>query len=110
MIYMAYNTVNGKYYIGKTNDLRKRRTLHKSRSYHDPRPFYQAIREYGFDTFAWFILSNENTAQREGQIIRALKARDLRCGYNTYNSWHSGPAITDAQACKAAARAYAGTL
>ncbi len=83
MIYMALNTVNCKYYIGRASDLERRKKNHKTRAANGHVGlFYDAIREHGFDAFEWFVLSSETTSRRESEIIRSFKADDSHHGYN----------------------------
>lgn len=58
MIYMAYNAVNGKYYVGQTLNLAKRKCAHKMKArLGAPGLLNAAIREHGFEAFQWFVLS-----------------------------------------------------
>lgn len=58
IIYKATNTINGKYYIGKTTTtLEKRIKAHKIASSKKKWVFYNAINKYGFDSFKWEVLA-----------------------------------------------------
>lgn len=59
IIYMYTNKVNGKSYIGQTNNFERRHKQHLQDSYHIHQghevshklPFHAAIRKYGIDNF-----------------------------------------------------------
>jgi hypothetical protein len=65
------------------------------------------MRRDGIDSFEWFIVdrvTDRNAMnQREHELIRALKADDPRCGYNTNLPRF---AVTDEQASEAAEMAF----
>lgn len=56
IIYSATNTLNGKVYIGQTNNLTRRIREHRGHAYKDGGPFHEDIRIYGFDAFSFEIL------------------------------------------------------
>ena len=57
IIYKATNTINGKFYIGKTKGtLEKRIQSHKLASNKKKWLFYNAIKKYGFHNFKWEII------------------------------------------------------
>lgn len=84
-IYSFINKINGHRYIGKTNNIERRKREHKSLAYNEKIIghekdciWYKKIREYGFDNFNFEILeiANENNwAEREKYWIKY---------YNTY--------------------------
>ena len=85
---MAYNTVDGKYYIGQTRNFTKRRYLHLSSAKNGRSGrFYQALRSYGPESFQWFELDSTDgltrMAEREAFLIKALRSYDPKCGYNS---------------------------
>jgi hypothetical protein len=87
MVYMARNTKDGKVYIGQTRNLDRRKRVHKTRARQgEPGPFFDAIREFGFDSFEWLILSDamepNEMSRHEHEFIRAFNADDPRYGYN----------------------------
>ena len=55
-IYKFVNTINGKCYIGFTQDIQKRLDNHKSYSKTKDTAFYRAVRKYGWDAFKFEIL------------------------------------------------------
>ena len=62
IIYKATNLINGKFYIGQTvNLLRKRISQHKYNAFvkKTKKPFYYAIRKYGWNNFKWKILDDK---------------------------------------------------
>ena len=89
MIYAAYNTITGKYYVGQTvRTLMKRKRTHEwdakrgSQTY-----FHRSIRKYGTDAFWWVIFSEENDSKKsmiylERYFIKAFESRNIKNGYN----------------------------
>lgn len=83
LVYMATNAINGKRYVGVTNNtLEKRRRGHlqKSRNYGKEKNnsrFHSAIRKYGWENFDWEILaefsSYEDALHGEIKFISLLK-------------------------------------
>ena len=55
-IYRFVNQINGKCYVGFTQDIKKRYDNHKAYSKIKDTPFYKAIRKYGWDNFDFEIL------------------------------------------------------
>lgn len=88
MIYMAYNPISEKYYIGQAVDFEQRKSAHKSQSKlnKDKCYFHRAIRKYGFYVFEWSILSEEDSKDKmdllERLYICIFKSYDRRYGYN----------------------------
>lgn len=89
-IYKYTNNFNGHSYIGKTNNVERRRREHKSNAYNKNNSFYsslwcQKIRQYGYDNFSFEILEEANTdnwAEREKYWI-AFYDTYLGAGYNS---------------------------
>lgn len=93
-IYKFTNKINGKTYIGQTNDIIKRKRGHKSDSFNIKStgyylPFHAAIRKYGWDNFDFEILEEvEDTRERkllnEREIFWINKYHSLTSenGYN----------------------------
>lgn len=90
-VYMHKNKINGKIYIGITNDP-KRRWKNGGIEYkpHDgritERPFWNAICKYGFDNFEHIIIENnltkEEAFEKEKYYISKYKSRERNIGYN----------------------------
>lgn len=60
-IYSYINKINGHRYIGKTNNIERRKREHKSQAYNPGSKYYNAlwpskIRQYGYDNFDFEIL------------------------------------------------------
>lgn len=93
-IYKYQNKINGKIYIGQTNDIRKRKNGHKSAAYNLKSkdynaPFHNAIRKYGIDNFSFEILEaiSDNEIQnyvdeREKYYIEKYQSLISFNGYN----------------------------
>lgn len=93
-IYKFTNKLNGKTYIGQTNNIQKRKNSHKSESF-NPRangynlPFHAAIRKYGWDSFDFKILEEiddtfgrEYLNERERFFIKYYRSLKDENGYN----------------------------
>lgn len=86
-IYKYENLINGKTYIGQTNDIRLRKNGHRS-TMNNPNdhsynlPFYQALRKYGLENFSFEVLEEiEDTALREKVTEREIYYQQL---YNAF--------------------------
>lgn len=95
IIYMAYNTINQKRYIGQTiMPLNRRKSSHLLNAKHkyDNLYFHKAINKYGESAFEWSVLENiiEETQEllknklneREIYYIALYKSNDSDKGYN----------------------------
>ncbi len=94
VVYMATNKINGKCYIGYTNDIEGRIKEHKSRMKSKNNiKFYNALRKYGFDYFCWEILaetSNIKYAKHlESKYIYMYDSMNI--GYNSTPGGESSP-------------------
>lgn len=85
---------DGKFYIGITNNLSKRKNCHKRRAKNGSNlHFHNAIRKYGFSTIKWEILSyHELREEAEKEEIRLIK--ELKPDYNIAPGG-SSPEVTD---------------
>lgn len=106
-IYKFTNKKNGKSYIGKTNNLKRRIEEHKSASNNgEDCYFYRAVRKYGFDAFKIEILFQSNsklisekefTNTFENLLIKEHKSHHTENGYNM--TWggdgHSSETLRD---------------
>ena len=81
-VYKIENKINGKVYIGQTNNLKRRLQEHK----HDKRnhhPIHEAIKKYGFDNFHVSTLYyGENYNEEEKKYIKLYKSNNKKYGYN----------------------------
>jgi predicted GIY-YIG superfamily endonuclease len=90
-IYIITNNLNGKIYIGKTNDLQKRWHAHVYCALVEKKKLYfsNAIRKYGAKNFSMEIIdecpSEELALEREIYWIDFLKSRQRDIGYNMTN-------------------------
>lgn len=86
-VYRATNKINGKVYIGITNDFAYRQYRHfRDAKAGCPVHFHRAIRKYGEDAFEWTIMfhcSDENVASITEQKTIAF-----------YDSYHNGYNMT----------------
>ena len=72
-IYKYTNKINGKSYIGQTNNLQKRFNGHKSEAFNPNAsgyylPFHCAIRKYGIDNFTYEVLEEIADGESQGFI------------------------------------------
>lgn len=89
-IYKIVNNINGKIYVGKTHNFRKRYTLYKTCfKRQDVRGineyFLNSINKYGAENFTFSIIevcSVDATSERELYWITTLNSLDSRFGYN----------------------------
>jgi group I intron endonuclease len=91
MIYSIYkftNIINGKVYIGYTNNTTKRYKTHKTKSQLLKSAFYDAIKSYGWDNFSFEIIYQSKDGEHchntmEEYFIREYKSHiDEGFGYN----------------------------
>ena len=99
IIYKATNTIENKYYIGQTIfTLSARKASHKRKALilNKPSPFYDAIREYGFQAFIWEIIcvcdSQEELDVKEREAIEKLGKENC---YNAYSGGKSKFTLSD---------------
>lgn len=96
--YRITNTVNGKVYIGQTNNFKHRIYSHKCAAKKVKYPLHKAIAKYGFDRFlfeeiaaCWLI---ECADEIETNLIKQYDSRNPEKGYNlhiggnTSRGWH----------------------
>lgn len=103
LVYRATNKINGKIYIGLTeNDLETRKSQHKHRAYKDTsrhNVFYSAIRKYGFENFEWDVLAEadyiEELGEKEREFIDSLDAKNPLVGYNRKDGGETGGKWTE---------------
>lgn len=91
VVYKITNNINGKIYIGMTNDV-KRRWRNEGIEYRPPlksdrhRPFWNAIQKYGWDNFTKEImisgLTKEDAFEKEIQMIKEFDSTNKKIGYN----------------------------
>lgn len=91
-IYFCRNSINGKYYVGKTTNLRKRILTHFQKINKGViNRFYSAILHYGTDSFVWGILETTGIStlcERESFWIHRLDSYNK--GYNMTDGGDGG--------------------
>lgn len=90
-IYRITNLVNGKVYIGQTNNIKRRLYAHKDGKYHRNMHFARAKEKYGFDAF-WLKVIEEvdelMVNEREIFWISHYDATNRSKGYNISEGGH----------------------
>lgn len=90
-IYRYTNKINGKTYVGQTNNLNRRKIEHRSAMVNNNNPvydypFYRALRKYGFDSFEYSVLEeieeNENSYIDERERFWISYCNSYENGYN----------------------------
>jgi group I intron endonuclease len=95
IIYKATNTVNGKYYIGKTKkSLDNRIKSHKIASTKKDSLFYRAINKYGFDKFKWEIIAECDNANSLNNLEKKYISENHN-GYNIAKGGDGGDTISN---------------
>jgi group I intron endonuclease len=99
-VYKFTNKTNGKIYIGKTNDVERRKIEHLSKSKtNENNHFYNAIKKYGFDNFDFEIVAEyEDEAvayNMESYYIAQYQSNDKILGYNSTTGGEGLKGITE---------------
>jgi group I intron endonuclease len=87
-VYCYTNKINGKVYIGKTNNISQRKSRHRRNAFIEKStlPFYNALRKYSEDGFDFSILDQFDQEyvifDLEIFYIKALNASNRNFGYN----------------------------
>ncbi len=89
VVYLITNTINGKYYVGKTVEtLASRWSKHKNEAARGSNMYlHRAMRKYGLGNFTVHPLmetlkTNEELCEQETFLISLFKANDHKHGYN----------------------------
>lgn len=118
IIYSAFCTANGKYYVGQTiGTLNARKNEHHcaARTNSDEcLAFHKAIRKYGRDSFAWSIVQEIFSGQDELNLaeifwIKALNSLSPN-GYNLREGGNSGGRLSEETKQKIAAKVRGNTF
>ena len=85
-IYYALNKINGKAYVGKTNDLKRRIRQHRYSSKNTNHYFYKALRKYGESTFEFRVIDTASNEERASEFekfyIQLFETYQRDRGYN----------------------------
>lgn len=97
-IYLYTNLINGKKYVGQTNNIKRRKKQHLDDSYNCynenryKQPIHCAIRKYGIENFDFQVLescNDQEASDREQYWIKYYKTLASN-GYNLTNGGESG--------------------
>jgi group I intron endonuclease len=99
-IYKIENLINGKVYIGQSQNISQRWIAHRNRPFNTnasqyDSPLYRAIRKYGLENFSFEVLEEvekDKLDEREIYWISNFKSNDSSKGYNLTTG---GGAITN---------------
>lgn len=97
-IYIHTNRFNGKKYVGMTNNIARRwrnnGIEYKPQKGEKPRPFWNAIRKYGFANFEHEVVkvvdTYEEACQEEIRTIEQYQTTNRKCGYNVAMGGNGG--------------------
>lgn len=113
VVYVHHNKINGKRYVGITNQPRKR-WYGKGKAYRNCPHFYAAIEKYGWDNFSHYFLecglTLDEASYLEREYIERYKTTDKRYGYNLTEGGQNAPTMLGkhhSEATKAKMRAKA---
>jgi group I intron endonuclease len=113
IIYKYTNRVNGKVYVGKTdNELKVRHWDHCVRARLGKRTrFYNAVRKYGMEAFALDVIVEVSELGNFVEIlfIEALRAKSRLYGYNSTDGGEGGLGRRLSESAKANLRVIAKT-
>lgn len=112
-IYKATNRINGKVYIGKTNNFKARKLAHETKP--NDHLFSRAIQKYGKENFDWVILEDgitslEESNERERYWIAKYRSYFRWKDSNGYNMTRGGDGGGDWNIRKVAAYSLDGIL
>ena len=87
-VYIITNTINNKYYIGSSKDLRKRLRDHKNsliKNKHENERLQHSVDKYGIESFTFEVLELHDTqfmVSFEQYWMNLLKSADRKFGFN----------------------------
>jgi len=92
-IYKIVNQLNGKVYIGFTNNINRRLSEHKLRHTHYKNKFYNAVRKYGWDNFILEILYQSKDGLDCKNTMEPFFIKEYDTFVNGYNSTSGGEGV-----------------
>lgn len=94
-IYKITNTINEKFYIGKTKNINIRWSQHKSKIGKKRHPLYDAMLKYGIENFNIEIVDGTNEDINELERIWINKTNAIELGYNFTDGGTGGNTFTN---------------
>lgn len=91
-IYKATNKINGKIYIGYTNNFPRRQKNHKNYSIKTNSHFYNGIKKHGWDNFEWEIIYQ---SKDQAHTLNEMESYFI----SIYDSFHNGYNSTTGGEC-----------
>jgi predicted GIY-YIG superfamily endonuclease len=89
-IYKATNLINGKSYIGYTNELARRLKQHKQDSKNPKTYFHRAIKKHGWNNFQWDIIYQSKERNHTLNEMEKYFIEEYNTFNNGYNSTTGG--------------------
>lgn len=95
-IYLIVNQINGKVYVGQTNDFFRRKSEHLNKSKTFKTKLYNAIRKYGEENFEFFIMEEVTEETKDAKEMYYIKFFDtFKNGYNSTVGGEGNKKISD---------------
>ena len=95
-VYVHHNNINGKRYVGITNNPKKR-WYGNGKDYADCKHFASAIKKYGWNNFTHYLLEDgltlEQASALEQMYIARYKTQDREYGYNILAGGQNRPSM-----------------
>jgi len=82
VIYKCTNLLDGKFYIGYSENVEKRKQRHIRDSVNSKRHFYHAIRLYGPENFTWEVIDSSAQSIEELKQLEIKYIAELKPQYN----------------------------
>lgn len=89
-IYKVTNKINGKIYIGQTNNFDKRKQQHEKCYKKEDCIFHRAIQKYGKENFEWEIINKTTSLEKAYELEKKYIKEYNTFGENGYNMTKGG--------------------
>lgn len=90
VIYKVTNKINGKIYIGKTNNFEKRKIEHTKYDINDNSIFHRALKKYGEEKFEWEIIDSADNLKEINELEKYYIKKFSTYKTNGYNMTKGG--------------------
>lgn len=92
-IYKATNTINGKVYIGFDSKWPNRQKIHKRKYKYQNQKFYDAIKKYGWNNFAWELIYQSKDFEHCLKTMEPFFIKEYSSYKNGYNMTFGGEGV-----------------